>query len=136
MTDIVESLRELYQDWLAYRGADHQACLDAATEIENLRGSRDEWEAAAKHYVAENERLTAACEGYLGHAAGLRAENAKLREALEVYANCRGAPGEVARAALQSKGAAVDPRDLLNENPYGDAPTDAEIDAALQSKGD
>jgi uncharacterized protein YdbL (DUF1318 family) len=71
---------------------------DCAAECAGLRG--------------EVERLTEACDGYLGHAAGLRAENAKLvervsvlREALgQIVNNCDAHSSEwirnVARVAL------------------------------------
>jgi hypothetical protein len=37
-------------------------CKSLRAQNKKLKGSRDEWEAAAKHYVAENERLRDALE--------------------------------------------------------------------------
>jgi regulator of replication initiation timing len=58
---------------------------------------------------AEVERLKEACDGYLGHAAGLRDENAKLLERIrfadqEFAAECAGLRGEVERQSVIIKG--------------------------------
>jgi hypothetical protein len=111
MKDIVEMLRESADIHFEPGGCflDESLVHDAAAEIETLRGSRDEWEAAAKHYVAENERLRERVTEAENRQGLAEIENEKLREALEKIV--RGSTSyasswqrDLARTALQSKG--------------------------------
>ena len=79
--------------------------IDALAKLLNI--TRGMWEHAESECEAlreEVERLMLAEQAERNGCVALRVENERLREALEVYANCRGAPGEMARAALQSEG--------------------------------
>jgi chromosome segregation ATPase len=66
IADLVERVSKLKEEVERLRERVRFADQDCAAECAGLRG--------------EVERLTEACDGYLGHAAGLRAENAKLVE--------------------------------------------------------
>jgi uncharacterized membrane protein YccC len=87
----------------------------------------------------ESERLKEACDGYLGHAAGLREENAKLLERIrfadqEFAAECAAlrAENERLRGALEEISDGADFGD-----PYKEIKTLIGIArAALQSKGE
>jgi hypothetical protein len=92
----------------------------------------------------ESERLKEACDGYLGHAAGLRDEVGRLNERIrfadqEFAAECAGLRGENARLweALEKIAEAPVNWSSLNPHDYarlvGKFQLDAE--AALQSKG-
>jgi chromosome segregation ATPase len=77
-----------------------------ANEQDALRAENAKLRAENGLLMAENrtesERLKEACDGYLGHAAGLRDENAKLLERIrfadqEFAAECAGLRGEIER---------------------------------------
>jgi chromosome segregation ATPase len=79
---------------------------DYAREMPALRAENAKLRAENGLLMAENrtesERLKEACDGYLGHAAGLRDENAKLIERIrfadqEFAAECAGLRGEIER---------------------------------------
>jgi regulator of replication initiation timing len=61
---------------------------------DTLRAEVEHWKAIAQAHndslvarIEENERLKQACDGYLEHAAGLRAENERLKACLHDYEN-------------------------------------------------
>jgi regulator of replication initiation timing len=83
----------LHRICAAARASVDQAKL--VEEVERLHHDFTMADAAVK-----NQRETV--QKWQAEVTTLRTENERLREALEVYANCRGAPGEMARAALSS----------------------------------
>jgi DNA repair exonuclease SbcCD ATPase subunit len=91
MTDIVERVRG--HDWDG-SGFSESLAEEAADEIERLGEQVAHWKAIAQAHndslvarIEENERLKQACDGYLEHAAGLRAENERLKACLHDYEN-------------------------------------------------
>jgi predicted nuclease with TOPRIM domain len=80
-------------------------------EVERLNAEAhqcwNEYEDVAQALRDENERLKEACDGYLGHAAGLRDENAKLLERIrfadqEFAAECAALKEELAKATWEN----------------------------------
>jgi lysyl-tRNA synthetase class I len=109
MTDklTLEEIDSIWQGWedRRYSGDDLRRVFAAAR-------ASIEWKAIAQTHndslvarIEENERLKQACDGYLEHAAGLRAENERLNaraEKAEAYMDQFAAESNRLREALES----------------------------------